>query len=65
LSELIHEQGIALVGSLPPEIQAVTTFSGAVCAASTLPETAREFLSYLASSDTDPVKWRHGMEPAR
>jgi molybdate transport system substrate-binding protein len=65
LSELIHGQGIELVGSLPPEIQAVTTFSGAVCAASTQPETARELLSFLASHDTDPAKWRHGMEPAR
>ena len=63
LSELIHLPGIDLVGSLPPEIQADTVFSGAVCTASTRRETAREFLSFLASADADGAKRRHGMEP--
>lgn len=64
LSELVHLQGVEVVGPLPPEIQAVTIFSGAVCAASTRRATTSEFLSFVASGDADAAKRRHGMEPA-
>ena len=33
LSELIHVEGIALLGALPPEVQIITTFTGGLCAA--------------------------------
>jgi molybdate transport system substrate-binding protein len=64
MSELIHMQGIEVVGPLPPGIQAMTVFSGAVCAASARRQTAAEFLSFLAAGDADDTKRRHGMEPA-
>jgi len=64
LSELIHLPGIGVIGSLPPEIQLVTTFSAAVCNASTRREAAKLLLSFLASSAADAAKRRHGMEPA-
>jgi molybdate transport system substrate-binding protein len=64
MSELIHMQGIEVVGLLPPGIQAMTVFSGAVCAASTRKETAGAFLSFVASSDAGDAKRRHGMEPS-
>ncbi|MGZ5062387.1 MAG: substrate-binding domain-containing protein [Usitatibacter sp.] len=65
LSELIHERGVEVVGPLPPAIQALTVFSGAVCAASTRRAAAAAFLSFAASADADDAKRRHGMEPAR
>ena len=64
LSELIDVPGVEVVGLLPPQIQAVTTFSGAVCMAATRPRDARSLLSYLASPDAVASKRRHGMEPA-
>ena len=64
LSELIGEEGIELLGTLPPEVQAVTIFSAAVCSASTRPDAARAALSFLAAREADAVKRRHGMEPA-
>lgn len=64
LSELIGQPGIEIVGSLPPEIQAVTVFSAGVSAKSAEPETARAFLAYIASAETGDAKRRHGMEPA-
>jgi molybdate transport system substrate-binding protein len=64
LSELIGQPGIEVVGPLPPEIQAVTTFSAGVSVASRDPEGARALIAYLASVETDSVKRRHGMEPA-
>jgi molybdate transport system substrate-binding protein len=64
LSELIGQQGIEVVGPLPPEIQAVTVFSAGVSINSRDPEGARAFVAYLASTETSDAKRRHGMEPA-
>ena len=64
LSELLHVQGIDVVGLLPPEIQAATVFSAAVCIASSCPAATRALLSFLASPETVATKRRHGMEPA-
>jgi molybdate transport system substrate-binding protein len=64
LSELMHLPGIGVIGPLPPEIQAETVFSAAVCNASNCPEAAKAWLSFLASPEADAAKRRHGMEPA-
>jgi molybdate transport system substrate-binding protein len=64
LSELIGQQGIEVVGPLPPEIQAVTVFSAGVSMASRDPEGAGAFVAYLVSAGTDDTKRRHGMKPA-
>jgi molybdate transport system substrate-binding protein len=64
LSELIGQQGIEVVGPLPPEIQAVTVFSVGIATMSADPEGARAFVAYLASVETEDAKRRHGTEPA-
>ncbi|MGB7974539.1 MAG: substrate-binding domain-containing protein [Roseiarcus sp.] len=64
LSELIGQQGIEVLGPLPPEIQAATVFSAGVSINSGDPEGARTFVAYLASTETADAKRRHGMEPA-
>jgi molybdate transport system substrate-binding protein len=64
LSELMHLQGIEVIGALPAEAQIVTTFSGGVCTAAIQPQAAREFLAFLASPAAEQAKRRHGMEPA-
>jgi molybdate transport system substrate-binding protein len=64
LSELVGQPGVAVVGPLPPEIQAVTVFSAGVSAMSRDAEGARAFVVYLASPETADAKRRHGMEPA-
>ena len=64
LSELMFLPGIDVVGPLPPAIQHVTTFSAAVCAASSRPDDARLLLAYLGSPRTAEVKRRNGMDPA-
>lgn len=64
LSELIGQPGIAVVGPLPPEIQAVTMFSAGVASASADPEGARALVHYLASAEAHGAIRRHGMAPA-
>jgi molybdate transport system substrate-binding protein len=64
LSELMHLEGIAVIGPMPPGVQIVTTFSGGVCAESAQPETARAFLDFIRSPAADEAKRRHGMQPA-
>lgn len=64
LSELIHVEGIAIVGPLPPPIQVTTTFSAATTTACTQTEAARALLAYMASADAAPAKRRQGMVPA-
>jgi molybdate transport system substrate-binding protein len=63
LSELMNLPGIDVVGALPPEIQTLTIFSGAVAANSKAPDAARELLRFLASPDVAQIKRQHGMEP--
>jgi molybdate transport system substrate-binding protein len=64
LSELLTLPGIDVVGPLPPSIQLMTTFSGAVSAQSTTPQRAGRLLSYLAAPATTEAKHRFGMDPA-
>lgn len=65
LTELQGLPGITLLGGLPPELDIVTTFTGAVGARSTQPAAAQSLLDFLASADTAGVKRAHGMSAAR
>ncbi|MDP2417197.1 MAG: substrate-binding domain-containing protein [Hydrogenophaga sp.] len=64
LSELLHVQGISLLGPLPPEIQITTTFSAGICTATAHPEAARALIEFMASSEAADAKRHQGMEPA-
>jgi molybdate transport system substrate-binding protein len=62
LSELIHLEGISIVGPLPPEIQITTTFSAGVCITSKQTCQATDFLKFMASAEASSAKLRQGME---
>ncbi|HUR89635.1 MAG TPA: substrate-binding domain-containing protein [Ramlibacter sp.] len=64
LAELIHLQGIDIVGPMPKAVEIITTFSGAICATCAQRDAAREFLLFTASPPTADAKRRQGMEPA-
>ncbi len=65
LSELIHLEGITLLGNLPADIQITTTFSAAVRSASAHKSQARALLAFLTSDQAAAAIRRQGMEPAR
>ena len=63
-SELIHLQGIELLGNLPDAIQITTTFSAAFGTASMHKAEARALLAFLTSDLAATAIRRQGMEPA-
>jgi len=63
-SELMHLEGIDLVGEMPAGAQIVTTFSAALCTASAVPGAVRDLLAFMQSPQTAALKRRHGMQPA-
>jgi len=63
-SELMHLPGIDLLGEMPAGTQILTTFSAALCTASTQPSAVRELLAFLCLPETAAFKRRHGFEPA-
>ncbi len=64
LSELMHLEGIDVIGPLPSAIQITTTFSAAVGQHAAQPEAARGLLEFMASPLAAEAKRRQGMDPA-
>lgn len=64
LSELIHVEGITIVGPLPPAIQITTTFSAAIGSQTTQTEAVRALLAFMAAPQAAAAKQRQGMQPA-
>ncbi len=63
LSELMHLEGISLLGPLPPAIQIVTTFSAGVCTGTRQVEAVRAMLGHMNSAEAVAAKRCQGMEP--
>ncbi len=64
LSELMHLDGIDVVGPVPAAVQVTTTFSAGICSASSQGDAVRLVLDYMASPAAAPAKHSNGMEPA-
>ena len=64
LSELMHLEGIDVLGPMPPGLEIVTTFSAGLCTASVQPAAVRAWLAFMRSPDAEEAKRRQGMEPA-
>jgi molybdate transport system substrate-binding protein len=64
LSELMHLEGITVVGPLPAAVQITTTFSAGICRAAAQPRAAAQLLAFMASPEAAEAKCRQGMDPA-
>jgi molybdate transport system substrate-binding protein len=65
LSEMLNVPGVDLVGMLPPDIEIITTFSGAVAATCVNTAAARELLAFLTSPACAQAIVQQGMEPSK
>ncbi len=63
-SELLHADGIDVLGTLPGNAAFITTFSAARCAGTQATAEVQAWLAALTSPAADALKRRHGMEPA-
>jgi molybdate transport system substrate-binding protein len=63
LSELATLPGIDVVGPLPPDVQILTVFAGAVATQCDRPDAARAVLDFMSSPAAADVIRRHWMEP--
>jgi len=63
VSELIHVPGISFVGALPPELQPMFSFAGALTTNAGQPEAANALLRFLSSPDAAPVISKAGLMP--
>jgi len=62
LSELMHLEGITVVGPLPPAMQIITTFSAGMCTDTRQASAVRAMLDDMNTPAAAQVKRRHGME---
>ena len=63
MSELMHVQGVTLVGPIPQELQPGSSFGGAVTANAKEPEAGAALLKFLSSPDAAPVISKAGLSP--
>ena len=64
LSEMLNVTGVELVGMLPPAIEIITTFSGAVASTCANPQAAANLLAFMASPAAALTIQQNGMTPA-
>jgi molybdate transport system substrate-binding protein len=63
VSELIHVPGITFVGTIPPEVQPMSFFAGALTTSVRQPEAASALIRFLASPEAAPVITKAGLMP--
>ena len=61
-SELLPIKGLDIIGKLSPDVQKETLYSAAIVSTSTHVESARKFLSYLSSSEVQPIIRKTGLD---
>ena len=62
ITEIVYTPGVDLVAPLPKEFELATTYTAAVCAASTQPESAAALIELMASADTGKLRLTCGFE---
>ena len=64
LSELLNLPGVDVLGTLPPAIETITTFSAATGLATAQAAAVQALLAFITSPQASEIIRRHGMVPA-
>lgn len=62
ITEIVYTPGVDLVAPLPKEFELATTYTAAVCATSTQPESAAALVELMASAETGKLRLTCGFE---
>ena len=62
ITEIVYTQGVDLVAPLPKEFELATTYTAAICANSTQPESAAALIALMGSTDTAALRLTCGFE---
>jgi molybdate transport system substrate-binding protein len=65
VSELIHVPGISFAGTIPAELQLVTTYAAVLTRTAQEPEAAGALIRFLTSPDAAPAISKAGLTPLR
>ncbi|HUQ26971.1 MAG TPA: substrate-binding domain-containing protein [Usitatibacter sp.] len=65
MSELMHTEGVTIVGPIPEEVQPGSSFGGAVTAHAKEREAGAALLKFLSSPEASPVIAKAGLQPVR
>jgi molybdate transport system substrate-binding protein len=65
LSELIPVKGIHIVGPLPPELQHITVFSGAIHSEAREPDAGKALIDFLTMPVVGQSFKKHGLDPGQ
>jgi molybdate transport system substrate-binding protein len=63
MPELMHVEGVEIVGPLPGDLQNITTFAAGVPNTSTHADAAKALIRFLQSPDSAAVIKKHGLDP--
>ena len=63
VSELVHATGIDYLGSLSPDVQQITVFSGGISVSAKESAAAKALVMHLKSPASAPIITKNGMEP--
>ena len=63
-SELMHVEGVDVLGPMPPGLEIVTTFAGGICTTASRPDEVRALLAFCRSPTAAAIIRRHAMQPA-
>ena len=63
-SELMHLEGITVVGLLPEAVSITTVFSAATCATSTQVDTLAKLFAFMTSNDAAAIQQKNGVQAA-
>lgn len=62
ITEIVYTPGVDLVAPLPPEFELATTYTAAICASATQPESAATLIALMASAEMAELRLTCGFE---